>query len=114
MLFKGTGLVKWKDRVIANFELSGDNTFETSDPGVIQRLKLLDFTEYVRAEETPKPAEPVAPAVDDIPEAAQPESAPAEDSPAVDHEAVAEEPAPQDVPAEKPAKAEKPKRGRRS
>lgn len=51
MIFKGVGQVKWKDRVIANFALSGDGTFETNDVGVIQRLQMLDFKEFVA--ETP-------------------------------------------------------------
>ena len=59
MLFKGTGMVKWKDRVIANFAYDG--YFETDDPGVIQRLILCDYHPVEKREGVPEPV--VAPVV---------------------------------------------------
>jgi hypothetical protein len=42
MIFKGVGIVRRRGRIIANFT---DGTFETGDPGVIDRLKMLGFKE---------------------------------------------------------------------
>jgi hypothetical protein len=49
MIFKGTGMVKWRDRVIANF--AHDGTFETNDVMVIMRLTSLGFPEVTSTPE---------------------------------------------------------------
>jgi len=43
--FKGAGIVKNKGKIIANFELTEDKTFETANPAVIQRLSMLGYRE---------------------------------------------------------------------
>jgi hypothetical protein len=63
MKFKGTGMVRWKDRLIANFNTGipmpdGNFILSVDDPGVIQRLQLCDFEEYtgeLPIKEEPKP-----------------------------------------------------------
>lgn len=49
MVFKVCGLVKWKGRKIAN---GVDGRFETNDPRIIERLKILGFKEIAK---TPDP-----------------------------------------------------------
>ena len=57
-------MVKWKDRVIANFNTGipasdGNFILSVDDPGVIQRLQMCDFHEYtgdLPVKEEPKPA----------------------------------------------------------
>jgi hypothetical protein len=41
MIFGGNGIVKWKGKIIANFNYDG--TFETNRPSVIQRLTMLGY-----------------------------------------------------------------------
>jgi hypothetical protein len=43
MKFRGSGVVRMRGRIIANFELTADHTFDTGDPGIIERLKILGF-----------------------------------------------------------------------
>jgi hypothetical protein len=55
MKFVGVGSVRWKDRHLVNFNTGtaiGDGKFilDVSDPGVIQRLEMLDFEKYTGPE----------------------------------------------------------------